>query len=211
MSANLSANITDEENCALWIMNLPRDCDIPMLLGSIRNCGKVFQVHINEPEPERGHVGCAAKLIFFHHEAAAKLMERSWAGDFHVGDRNPQIVWNRTRVPPRARSQDSRVLQITGPREIVNRNTLTELFESACEYQLESVEEPERVGGLGGLYETVFRFGSYRCQAEGCFQAIRGRRAAHVRRGNGAAAPHDDRMACLWEKVQVHWGIDPCV
>ncbi|KAI1634739.1 hypothetical protein F4809DRAFT_665117 [Biscogniauxia mediterranea] len=49
LPANQSADIPDTENTALWLTNLPPDCDHRMLLSSVRGCGKVYATVINPP------------------------------------------------------------------------------------------------------------------------------------------------------------------
>ncbi|KAI1486493.1 hypothetical protein F5X96DRAFT_688730 [Biscogniauxia mediterranea] len=49
LAANQSADIPDSENTALWLTNLPPDCDHRMLLSSVRGCGKVYATVINPP------------------------------------------------------------------------------------------------------------------------------------------------------------------
>lgn len=203
LSNNMSADIDNRENCSLWMTNLPRNCNLRMLLGAVRGCGKVYQTVINPPQGEH-HTGCAAKLVFFHHTEAARLLRRSREGMFHVGDRQPNVTHNRTRVASKPASKESRVLQITGPREIVNHEYLTGLFTGACTYQLEAVEDRGPVsGGLDSRHEMIWRFGSVRCQAHWCYGRLHEQRKAHRLEGQTI-------VGRLWNAVEVNYGVDPC-
>lgn len=210
---NMSADIENIENCSLWLTNLPRDCNEKMLLGAVHACGKVLQTVINPPEDDR-HTGSAAKLIFFHHEEAARLLQRSREGLLRVGDRQPKVTHNRTRVRSKPASKESRVLQITGPREIVNFSYLTQLFTSVCTYQLETFEDRGPVGdGPDSRHEMIWRFGSFRCQAHWCFRELHDRRRRHKPSYDEQHHGHhagQTNMGRLWNDVEIHYGVDPC-
>lgn len=209
----MSEDIADSENCSLWITHLPRDCDVHMLLGAVRNCGKVYQTHVNPPELETDHLGCAAKLVFFQHAPAAKLMRLSREGNFPVGNCQPHVHWNRTRVSARPETRASRVLAISGPAALVDRQNLEPIF-GGCQYVMDMIEGPNPVGG-SDMVEMVWHFGSYRCQAEWCEKALRAARKdtmAAYGVGDRGATPDNGRntMGLMWKRVRIHWGVDPC-
>lgn len=67
---NQSAAIPADQNCSLFLVGLAPDLTTHELLSGIRGIGRVYATHINPPDPERGHVGSAAKLVFFERAAA---------------------------------------------------------------------------------------------------------------------------------------------
>jgi hypothetical protein len=73
LARNQSAAIPDERNCSLFIVGLAPDLTTHELLSGITNTGRVYATHINPPDPERGHVRSAAKLVFFERAGAGKF------------------------------------------------------------------------------------------------------------------------------------------
>ncbi|KAL8367074.1 hypothetical protein RB595_007984 [Gaeumannomyces hyphopodioides] len=97
---NRSAAIPEHENCSLFILGLPADLTTHQLLAGIRGVGRVYATHINRPEPSRGHMTCAAKVIFFDREPAARFhaMCSPENGGFVVGSMRARVLWNRIRT-----------------------------------------------------------------------------------------------------------------
>ncbi|EJT75756.1 hypothetical protein GGTG_05686 [Gaeumannomyces tritici R3-111a-1] len=97
---NRSAAIPEHENCSLFILGLPADLTTRQLLAGIRNIGRVYATHINRPEPSRGHMTCAAKVIFFDREPAARFHAACSPenGGFVVGGMRTRVLWNRIRT-----------------------------------------------------------------------------------------------------------------
>jgi hypothetical protein len=182
---NRSANIPANRNCALFIKGLPPTLTVTQLLGAIRNIGRVYQTHINPPAGR--HRTCAAKLIFFERRAAEAFMAR-FAQGFQIPGypgHTAQVAWNRV-LTGETFDQVTRVLLISGPRDIVHPFRLTEYFRTKIYFDIDEVFE----FGEGNRYYVEYRFGSYRAQAELA------------------------RMALLREManrgVQVRFGLDPC-
>ncbi|KAK4444914.1 hypothetical protein QBC34DRAFT_307968 [Podospora aff. communis PSN243] len=169
---NRSAEIPAEENCSLFITGLSPTTTTPQLLGAIRNVGRVYATHINGPEPDRGHMTCAAKVVFFERAAAERFYARFHTG-FHIPahpNHTGRVVWNRIRsaeVDPNGRK--SRVLLISGPKALVNETALRAYLSTKIQYQVEAVI-PLHHATQRALIE--FRFGSYRCQAEAARMAL---------------------------------------
>ncbi|KXJ93724.1 hypothetical protein Micbo1qcDRAFT_201687 [Microdochium bolleyi] len=156
LSGNRSAEISDDDNTALWITNLPPDIDYPTLLGAIRDCGKIYACVINYPV-EGKHNTAACKLVFFDTIGAKRLLGQSRAGVFRVpnSDRSeyykPRVGHNRIKSRAReanaladvkngsVQPNQSRCLSITGPPALVNEQYLTRFFKSKFEFQLEKV------------------------------------------------------------------------
>ncbi|KAI0019884.1 hypothetical protein F4780DRAFT_792417 [Xylariomycetidae sp. FL0641] len=216
---NQSADIPDEENCSVWITNLPPGCDHAQLLGAVRGCGKVYACVVNPPvaapqqQQQQPHIMTAAsKLVFFEVAGAARLLRAAREGRFAVGGRYlPQVRRNRIRsaavAPP---GPESRVLHIEGPDAIVNGPYLAAFFDAHFVYQLEAVEVLARSPPGGGgdapfaqrKTRMEWRFGSYRCQAEAARRAIAHQKEKEAR--EGIPSPLG------WQGVTVHFAVDPC-
>jgi hypothetical protein len=73
LTRNQSAAIPTDANCSLFLVGLAPNLTTHELLAGIRGVGRVYATHINPPDPGRGHVLSAAKVVFF---------ERGSAGSF---------------------------------------------------------------------------------------------------------------------------------
>ncbi|KAI0913404.1 hypothetical protein F4823DRAFT_630706 [Ustulina deusta] len=197
LRANQPANIPDELNTSVWITNLPPNLNHKMLLGSVRNCGKVYASVVNGPE--HGHITAASKLVFFDVAGAQNLLRQYHIGKFIVDGYMPRVRYNRIKTEARSPSPASRVLHIEGPSCIVNQSCLAYLFRADG-----IVWQDEVVIVLSSnevLTRLEWRFGSYRCQAESARLLIdRVKRQQHP-----ASWEHQ-----LWQRVTVHFGVDPC-
>ncbi|RYP44337.1 hypothetical protein DL768_009196 [Monosporascus sp. mg162] len=198
--ANQSADISDEENTALWMTNLPPDCNHKMLLSAVRDCGKVYACVVNPPTDAAGgsHMTAAAKLVFFDRAGAENLLRRARQGRFKVGGCVPRVRPNRIKSAAREPGPYCRVLHIEGPPGLVNAPYLCRFFAARFTFELEDVltvcRTPQRV-------RQEWRFGSYRCQAEAARQSIQ----REKERPDLA-----DAERALWDQVNVHFGVDPC-
>ncbi|KAI0521066.1 hypothetical protein F5B22DRAFT_644309 [Xylaria bambusicola] len=197
LSANQPANIPDDLNTSVWITNLPPNLDHRMLLGSVRNCGKVYAAVVNPPE--QGHMTSASKIVFFDVAGAQSLLRQYHDGTFVVNGYMPRVVHNRIRTRARPPSPVSRVLHIEGPSSIVNREYLAMLFRSD-----DIIWQDEVVVQLAGSTDFTrleWRFGSYRCQAESARHLI-----DRVKR----VQEEGTWEHFLWQCVTVNFGVDPC-
>lgn len=132
---NQSEDIADDQNCSLFIVNLPAGVTTHDLLAAVHRLGptgRVYATHINGPEPARGHPGCAAKVVFFKRDVAHAFHERCAAlgvgvgvgGDnnnnnnnnaghhtggpgFLVNGQMTRVMWNRIRTSERALLADT--------------------------------------------------------------------------------------------------------
>ncbi|KAL2256097.1 hypothetical protein VTK26DRAFT_2192 [Humicola hyalothermophila] len=73
LARNQSAAIPAEANCSLFLVGLAPDLTTHELLAGIRDMGRVYATHINPPDPARGHVLSAAKVVFFERKAAGEF------------------------------------------------------------------------------------------------------------------------------------------
>ncbi|KAI1506052.1 hypothetical protein F5X99DRAFT_427919 [Biscogniauxia marginata] len=163
LPANQSADIPDSENTALWLTNLPPDCDHRTLLGAVRGCGKVWATVVNPPVHAQNHITAACKLVFFDVAGAQALLRQSREGLFAVGGYVPRVRHNRIRSGARPLGPQSRVLHIEGPERVVDVRRLAAFFAARFTFELEGVVVLERSGPRA---RHEWRFGSYRCQAE---------------------------------------------
>ncbi|KAK3390817.1 hypothetical protein B0H63DRAFT_539275 [Podospora didyma] len=187
LDRNRSAPIPAEHNCSLFIIGLAPDLTTRDLIASIHNVGRVYATHINGPEPDKGHMTSAAKVIFFERAAAERFYNRHALSGFIIqNSQGPyykgRVVWNRIRsAETDVGGRKSRVLLISGPPDFVNETVLRGYFSSKLTYQVEHVGtidyDPAARGGPRRLIE--FRFGSYRCQAEAARMALTREMADH--------------------------------
>ncbi|KAI1413431.1 hypothetical protein F5Y13DRAFT_179536 [Hypoxylon sp. FL1857] len=205
LPSNQSADIPEELSTSLWLTNLPPDCTHQLLLDSIRDCGKIYAAVINPPVNNPGqygqggaHITSASKLVFFDRIGVERLLAKSRAGEFIVGDFVPRLRPNRIRSAARTPGPQCRVLHIEGPSAIVNEDYLNAFFQSKFTYELERVLT---IANCDNKTRQEWRFGSFRCQAESARQAI----SREKERRNMS-----ELDSLLWSKVTVHYGVDPC-
>ncbi|TFB05260.1 hypothetical protein CCMA1212_003245 [Trichoderma ghanense] len=163
--ANASAEHLDpEENCALWLTNLPPAVTVHELLGAIRNVGRVWCTYINYPD-FAVHQTAAAKVVFFTPEAAQQLLAISWTRGLFVSDYRVKVSHNRIKYGSHAvqGAKVSRCLIITGNADFVNPEELFKYFKGLFIFQLDEIIPLIRAGNRAVV---EFRFGSYRCQAQ---------------------------------------------
>ncbi|KAK3690452.1 hypothetical protein B0T22DRAFT_537109 [Podospora appendiculata] len=195
LSANQSADIPDLENTSFWVMNLPASVNVRQLLAAIRQCGRIFAVHINGPDPAKKHFLSAAKITFFTLADARRFIAKYQDhGSFIVGGKAAHVTYNRVRVPenPRLMLTCSRVLVISGPPEFLSFADLHGLITGPGELQYYDLDEFLIASEDKQTNETTveFRFGSFHGQAEVARNII---------------------VKKLGHKgVMVRYGIDPC-
>ena len=171
---NASADhLPDEQNCALWLRNLPPDITYHELLSSIRNIGRIWCTYINTPDFVT-HSTAAAKVVFFAPESASLFLQHiSSASDDDAGTPCPPCIrgfrikadHNRIKYARHACTPKgpSRVLIVTGQDWFVNEASLTAWFADKFIFQVDEVIELVKAGGRAVV---EFRFGSYRCQSQ---------------------------------------------
>ncbi|KAK0643347.1 hypothetical protein B0T16DRAFT_447320 [Cercophora newfieldiana] len=198
LERNLSAPIPAHLNCSLFITGLAPTTTTAQLLGAIRDTGRVYATHINGPEPDRGHLTCAAKIVFFERAAAERFFHRFQLAGFSVAA-HPRyvgrVVWNRIRsAEVDVGGRKSRVLLISGPPALVNEVALRSYLAGKIQFQVESIRTlnlttaRSSMASASGFDQVAaalaaanaepqralveFRFGSYRCQAEAARMAL---------------------------------------
>lgn len=185
LERNRSADITDSENCSLFLLNLPPTLTTNQLvaaIGSMGRTGRIYATHINPPEPDRRHYTCAAKVIFFERGAAAHFFELTQSPPGLVVDGYVvKVKWNRIKTAEQAKPWDaSRVLFIVGRPGFVNPYALTVYFDSKLQFQVDKIIIHDD-GGEGRDAIVEYRFGSFRCQAEAAKMALAREKDGEVR------------------------------
>lgn len=166
---NVSADIPDDENCAFWITGLPPTCTVKMLLSAISGFGKIYATHINPPDGRLPFGTAAAKVILFRLSAARAFFREYEFKPLLVDGFLAIVRRNRIRAAKLDR-KSSRVLVITGPKEVVDWGYLQGAFRNRFVYDLDEVVTLWENGELRSL---EVRFGSARAQAEAAYQLLR--------------------------------------
>ncbi|KAL6868826.1 hypothetical protein ACO1O0_000148 [Amphichorda felina] len=172
-SGNASADhLPAEQNCALWLRNLPPDVTYRELLSSIRGVGRIWCTFINTPDFV-SHSTAAAKVVFFAPESARLFLQHVDNNAVATGSSRPPLSirgfriradHNRIKYARHAAAGGaSRVLIVTGEAWFVNEASLAAWFSERFIFQVDEVVELVRAGGRAVV---EFRFGSYRCQAQ---------------------------------------------
>ncbi|KAH7131502.1 hypothetical protein B0J13DRAFT_413955, partial [Dactylonectria estremocensis] len=181
------SNLQPEENCALWVTNLPEDCTHHELLGHIRNLGRIWCVVINKPDLVT-HTTAAAKVVFFTPEPAQAFLAASLTRGIHVRGRRIKVAHNRVKYEASHTTRnESRVLIITGSSSFVNERSLTDFFKQRFVFEIDEITTLIKTSSRACL---EYKFGSYRCQA------AMGKLSLEMDRPEG------------FEKVE--YGMDPC-
>lgn len=163
-------SLAPDQNCALWLTNLPSDITHAELLSAIRNMGRIYATYINYPDYVT-HNTSAAKVVFFTPEAAQKLLS-------HVTPATPMVIrgyqvkvaLNRIKYARNSTEQgESRVLIITGNKAFVNERSLTAYFEERFAFQIDCAQTLIEHGDRAVV---EYKFGSYRCQAQMGMKAL---------------------------------------
>ncbi|KAK0707235.1 hypothetical protein B0T21DRAFT_298756 [Apiosordaria backusii] len=163
--------IPEEDNVSLFITNLPAElAEDELLKGLISHgpFGKVYSVSMVPPDQSKGQTGAAAKLVMFTREAAEKVYGFIAGGGlkFHekFNTRTAIVTWNQVKhAAYDGQPWKSRVLTITGPKNVIDIESIESALKSNIVYQTEQ----SRV-----LWETIttraieWRFCSVLAQAE---------------------------------------------
>ncbi|KPM37175.1 hypothetical protein AK830_g9376 [Neonectria ditissima] len=180
-------DLRPEENCSLWLTNLPPDVTYHELLAPIRGIGRVRASFINAPDYLQ-HSTAAGKVVFFAPGPAQKFLALSLVNGLSIRGHQIKVTHNRIKARGEAIVADeSRVLIVTGHARFVNEKSLREFFNARFIFQ---TDEITTLIVAGDRAVVEYKFGSYRCQAQ-----------------MGKMALEKDRPEEL-EKVE--FGKDPC-
>lgn len=186
--------LPDEHNCSFWLENLPPNVDCGMILGSLRDIGRVYALHINNGEcGGRGrHHTAGAKLTFFTIEDAQRFFQFSIVDSaLTIGGLPTRVLRNRVKVGPQSGlpTDHTRVLVVTGSSQVITVEFLETFFREKFVYQLETVIDH---GNNGVMSVLEWRFSSWRAQAHEAMQILK----------------RDPVFQEMW--VNVEYGRDPC-
>ncbi|KAG0649167.1 hypothetical protein D0Z07_4419 [Hyphodiscus hymeniophilus] len=162
-------NLPDIENCATWLTNIPVKVSEHDILSKTET-GAVLCLYVNQEDSF--HTAKAAKLVFLEPQGAANLVRQSKTHGFFLG-----------------MLEYSRVLIISGLKEIMTLAFWTRYFGSVCVFVLEFHQV---VWESATQRMMEFRFIRIDAQALTCLQAIQ----------------RDDRLK--EKEVHVSFGKDPC-
>ncbi|KAI1504029.1 hypothetical protein F5X99DRAFT_373266 [Biscogniauxia marginata] len=212
-ATNTPAETPDEQNCSVYVTNLPPQCTIRMLLSSIRNVGKVFASHISPPSGS--HSTAAATITFWDQASTARFMEQSRNGHWRVEGYTPYVRYNRIRAEPQRPSPRSRVLHIRGPADLLGEEYLKRVFRAYCTYELECVSGETL---SPSVVQFEFRFSSFRAQSHVAYKVCNALRNRSTRGLLAVIANEDadfnnwmgEDELDKWSRVNVHWAADPC-
>ncbi|KAI1642267.1 uncharacterized protein F4817DRAFT_369596 [Daldinia loculata] len=193
---NYSEEIAEEQNCSVWITYLPAGCDSTMLCHSLRGTGKIYSMFINPPNDQ--HRTSAAKVVFWDHRGVDKLIQMAESRQFRVGPNRPRVTPHRIKVSAQVPSRRSRVIEISGPMEIVNRDFLSAFFLERFWFDIESVQT---IGIYGGISTMKWSFCCYRCQSQSAVWCIFDQKHRQTL---------TDSERRSWSQVYVRWLEDPC-
>ncbi|KAJ4414810.1 hypothetical protein N0V82_007725 [Gnomoniopsis sp. IMI 355080] len=168
---NLSAKIPDDQNCAVWITNLPSECTTKDLLQTLMHHrpGRVWATVINAPEEPR-HRHAAAKIVFYHPIEARRLLNIARKPGIFLEGRRISVIYNKQRVAEQQYTEPtSRAIEIRGDKAIVNEKFLRSLFENHFKFEDEAVEV---LAEFSDARVMEWRFGSMRAQASSAYKLL---------------------------------------
>ncbi|KUI74463.1 Protein sex-lethal [Cytospora mali] len=163
------------QNAALWLNHLPRDCTVRQLIRaiiSIGPTGRILFCKIVRPYLP-GH-SWAAKIVFATRQEAQRLLDVSRSGRLLVQGQRVFVDWHRVLSTSfQAVEPITRVLVIEGPSYIVNRPGLQDYFRRRLtRFNTEQVVELGGANSVGQHAGIVWRFGSWFGQAQVAAEAL---------------------------------------
>ncbi|KAK3941029.1 hypothetical protein QBC46DRAFT_259593, partial [Diplogelasinospora grovesii] len=193
---NQNADIPYEENCSLWLQNLPAGTTVHHVLQALTRAvaihkevfDRIVVCHVTEARPHDGFFTAGCKLVTFTRAGAKRLFDFIDSGRLAITERIIQVRWNRIRAAELDAPAASRVLILKGPKKVVNHDTLHKLFKEKFVYQWQEIRVLTEEPGEEGLRTMEWQFGSFHAQAEVARMVIKSE----------------------WEGVDVKFGLDPC-
>ncbi len=170
---NHGADIPESQSSCLFMNGLPPHVDMKLLLGTLAKegpFGRVYATSLLPPKPHEGHFTAAAKIQFFRHDAAQRLLDRANSRPLIIGGNKVTVVWNRYKAVDQG-GESTRVLVIAGPMEKVNVPFLSQYFREHFIFQTEEVIV-RRQNRRYGTRVLEWRFGSFRAQADAAYKVL---------------------------------------
>jgi hypothetical protein len=156
-----------EESCSIFVRNIPARATYKDFLSSVKG-GKVFICRIDPPNGE--FQTQAAKLVFFNRLAAsAYLWEVAHRGVVVLGQ-PLRASWNRVRYAQHLHSNQSRVIMIIGPENLMSFDYFEQFFSERFQYDLQARFEVR--SDIPGTKIHIWQFACLRAQAESAKLAI---------------------------------------
>jgi hypothetical protein len=161
------ANLPNEKNCALWIMRIPEPVNIPAFVAAM-SFGKIHAISFHEPDEQ--HPTFGAKVVLFEPASAANALAVAHGSGIYVDGRRLSIHYNRQRCP-RNTGPQSRVLCVSGPRDLMHVNSWLYFFSSFCIFQTSATcTWPE--DRVTGRVTCEFHFLRVDGQSQMCYKGI---------------------------------------
>ncbi|KAI0150565.1 hypothetical protein GGR57DRAFT_514182 [Xylariaceae sp. FL1272] len=200
--------IPEDQNCAVFITQIPRGSTYRDLVASMTGRGIGRIKHAQFLEHNANYVRMAAKVVFFHPQSVARLLAVNGNGQIQIRNRRPHIVRNIHRVPPSEprpvipgnHGRVSRVLEVTGPQEVVDLRILWQLVADAGRFAGTAGDEVR--GAPDGVNRVVIlHLCSYEEQLLPVVHLIKSQ-------ATNMAITAGERE--LWSRVVCAFGVDPC-
>ncbi|KAL3418290.1 hypothetical protein PVAG01_10006 [Phlyctema vagabunda] len=185
-----NAQVAECQNCSLYLTNIhPSVQDNLVKLACLIKTGKVYTIHLNPPIHERKISTCAAFVSFKTRCGAERFLHACRAPPgISIHGQALEARWNREKVAPALKPEQSRVVVFMGPRDQISLESLEREFKEYLYYTLITSTSLDTDNGERII---AMEFASIRAQAESafmCFQALHGKDAGY----------------------SVSWGVDPC-
>ncbi|KAI0419007.1 hypothetical protein F5X98DRAFT_335837 [Xylaria grammica] len=189
------------ENVNVWIGKLPFDCTYSDLLTKLEGTGKIFASSIKS----RGapHWYSSAQVTFWDRGGVAALYAKARAGGLQFGELyQPMLAPSRYRFKAPIPTRKSRVIIITGPKLVVNFETITAYLGARINfYHLEKCDS--RIDWDTGLESMRWCFASFAHQADYAHEHLsQAQKEASDRYYRGEAQPED----WAWANITLSWG-----
>ncbi|KAI6084496.1 hypothetical protein F4821DRAFT_280010 [Hypoxylon rubiginosum] len=190
------------QNCALWIEGFPPNITAHEILRRIVGVGKIYKLSISKPKPEDRHRTCGLKLVFWKEDDVERFLTLYIRRQFFFPGFVLEINENRHQVARQIECDNSRVLHITGPSELVNYATLLRILKDNLYFETDEVITHSPADSNYGWLE--WRFSSYLGEASNARRvldrALEGKYIAGLRGSEAQQLRH----------VVTFWGADPC-
>ncbi|KAK3364639.1 hypothetical protein B0T25DRAFT_444583 [Lasiosphaeria hispida] len=165
-SANHGANIPEELNCSLFIYNLPAHMTEKSLIEALlphAPFDRIYALSVTPPSAGSFSDTSIAKITTFTRAGAEKLYNFIHAGWLAISGQQTRVRWNQIKVAAFPGDEYlSRVLLISGPKDVVTIPNLTAHLSRGIAYQLEAATVKQETADIR-LIE--WRFCSFRAQA----------------------------------------------
>ncbi|EPE31025.1 hypothetical protein GLAREA_03992 [Glarea lozoyensis ATCC 20868] len=158
-------DLPDDQNCSLWLSDIPLTMT-PSKIFDLIDCGAVWVLDLKNPD--RTHSRRAADLCFMTPESAATFYNSVKQGRVLMEGCRFSVIYNKHGVP-RRNKQQSRVIFVDGPAEIMTVAYWKEYFEYYNVFFWDRVTARDMDGGRKHMQ---FRFVRMPAQSQICLQAL---------------------------------------